>query len=264
MAQKGLPYVVPLGVAAALPDADHANSYLAVVGEHGYWLVDCADSPIGRLERAGLNPLDVRGIIITHFHPDHVYGLPAYILGLFLLASWKEKNFEWTAPLTIYAHPAVLPQVQAFLNVFATQSWFDLIPMAFQKIPPEMGASVAEDEAFTITATPAAHSVPSVALRFTDRATGRAFTYSSDTSPCAAVEALAQGSSLLFHEATDSDRGHTRPGAAGALAERAAVERLTLIHYYTQPEAMDYALAEARKTFSGDVTLAKAFTRYAW
>ena len=89
MAEVQFPYVVPLGVAAALADAGHANSYLAVVGRDGYWLVDCADSPIGRLQRAGLDPLTVRGVIITHFHPDHVYGLPAYLLGLFLLADGR-------------------------------------------------------------------------------------------------------------------------------------------------------------------------------
>ncbi|MCD6345562.1 MAG: MBL fold metallo-hydrolase [Anaerolineae bacterium] len=89
-------YVIPLGIAAALPDAAHANSYLAVVREKRYWLVDCADSPITRLQQAGLDPLAVRGVIITHFHPDHVYGLPAYLLGLI---SWAKKPPEhWRLP----------------------------------------------------------------------------------------------------------------------------------------------------------------------
>jgi len=260
MTQHDYPYVVPLGVAAALPDADHANTYLTVVGEQGYWLVDCADSPIGRLEQAGLNPLDVQGVIITHFHPDHVYGLPAYFLGLFLLT--VETDHVWPTPLTIYAHPEVLPQVQAFLGVFATQSWFAEVPLSFQAVPPEVGALVTENADFIITSAPSAHSITSIALRFTARKSGRAFTYSSDTSPCEAVETLAQGATLLFHEATDSSRGHTRPAAAGALAERAAAERLVLIHYPTTAAAMSHALTAAHKTFNGNVTLAKAFTRY--
>ena len=262
MTSHNLPYVVPLGVAAALPDADHANTYLAVVGEQGYWLVDCADSPISRLERVGLNPLDVQGVIITHLHPDHVYGLPAYVLGLFLLAGWKER--AWPAPLTIYAHPEVLPHIQAFLGVFATQSWFAEVPLAFRAVPPDVGAQVAETDDFVITSAPSAHSVTSIALRFAARESGGAFTYSSDTAPCEAVETLAQGTTLLFHEATDSDRGHTRPAAAGVLAERVAAERLVLIHYRTHPDAMTHALTEARKTFSGHVTLAQAFDRYAF
>lgn len=257
-----LPYVVPLGVAAALPDADNANTYLAVVGQSGYWLVDCADSPIGRLQRAGLDPLVVQGIIITHMHPDHVYGLPAYLLGLFLLA-WKDDAWQ-APPLTLYARPEVLAQVQALLAIFASQSWFELVPLTYQPITPEPDAPVAKTADFTITATPTEHSVPSLALRFAAHPGERAFVYSSDTFPCAAVETLARNAALLFHEATDSDNAHTRPAAAGAVAQRANVERLVLIHYRTQPSASAYALAEAQKTFSGPVALAQSFRHYPW
>jgi len=256
------PYVVPLGVAAALPDADNANTYLAVVGQNGYWLVDCADSPIGRLQRAGLDPLAVQGIIITHMHPDHVYGLPAYLLGMLLLA-WKDDAWQ-APPLTLYALPEVLAQVQTLLGIFASQSWFELIPLTYRPISPEPAAPVAETADFTITASPTEHSVPSIALRFAAHPGERAFVYSSDTFPCAAVETLARDAALLFHEATDSDNAHTRPAAAGVVAQRANVKRLVLIHYRTDPHAMAYALAEAPKTFAGPVELAQAFHTYSW
>jgi len=249
-----------LGVAAALPDAGHANSYLAVVGRDGYWLVDCADGPIGRLQRAGLDPLAVRGIIITHFHPDHVYGLPAYLLGLFMLAEGQAR----AEPLRVYARPEVLPLVRGLIALFDDQSWVASLSLAYHDIVPDVGVTVAEDNDFTVAAAPTQHSIPSVALRFTHRDTGRAFIYSSDTFPCLEVEQLARGAALLFHEATDSDRNHTRPGAAGALAARAGVERLVLIHYYTQPDAMAYALDEATKAFGGLVELAEEFKPYLW
>ena len=254
------PCVIPLGVAAALSDAGHANSYLAVVGSNGYWLVDCADGPIGRLQRAGLDPLAVRGIIITHFHPDHVYGLPAYLLGLFMLANGEPRS----EPLSIYARPEVLSLVRGMVALFESQSWVSSLSLAYHEITPEVGALVAEDDEFTVTAAPAQHSIPSVAVRFALRGTSRAFVYSSDTFPCPEVEQLAQDATLLFHEATDSDRAHTRPGAAGALAARAGVGRLVLIHYYTQPDAMVYALSEAGKTFGGPVALAEELKSYPW
>lgn len=260
MAETHYPYVVPLGVAAALADSDHANSYLAVVGQRGYWLVDCADSPIGRLQRAGLDPLAVHGIIITHFHPDHVYGLPAYLLGLFMLAEGQPR----AEPLPVYARAEVLPLVRGMIGLFGGQSWVLPLSLTYNEIMPEVGALVAEDDEFRVTAAPTQHSVPSIAVRFALRGTSRAFAYSSDTFPCPEVEALARGATLLFHEATDSDRNHTRPGAAGALAARAGVGRLVLIHYYTQPDAMAYTLSEAAKTFDGPVELAEEFKPYAW
>jgi ribonuclease Z len=260
MSETHLPYVVPLGVAAALPDAEHANSYLAVVGHNGYWLVDCADGPIGRLQRAGLDPLAVRGIIITHFHPDHVYGLPAYLLGLFVLARGEPRS----EPLPLYARAEVLASVREMVALFEPQSWVEPLSLVYHEIAPEVGAPVAEDDEFTVTAAPTQHSIPSMAVRFAWRGASRAFVYSSDTFPCPEVETLARGATLLFHEATDSDRNHTRPGAAGALAARAGVGRLALIHYYTQPDAMAHALAEAAKTFGGPVELAEEFKPYAW
>jgi ribonuclease Z len=260
MGETPFPYVVPLGVAAALPDAAHANSYLAVVGRDGYWLVDCADSPIGRLQCAGLDPLAVHGIIITHFHPDHVYGLPAYLLGLFMLAKGETRS----TPLPVYARPEVLPLVREMIELFRDQSWVALSSVAYHEIAPDVGAPVVEDDEFTVTAAPTRHSIPSIAVRFALRGTSRAFVYSSDTFPCPEVEILARGATLLFHEATDSDRNHTRPGAAGALAARAGVERLALIHYYTQPDAMAYALSEAAKTFGGPVEMAEELKPYLW
>ncbi|HOU13697.1 MAG TPA: MBL fold metallo-hydrolase [Anaerolineae bacterium] len=260
MTETYCPYIVPLGVAAALADAGYANSYLAVAGRNGYWLVDCADSPIGRLQRAGIDPLTVRGVILTHFHPDHVYGLPAFLLGLFMLADGQPRS----EPLTIYARPEVSPLVRDMIGLYTGQSWIAPLALAYHDIPLEVGALVAEDADFTVTAAPTFHSVPSIALRFTRRDNGRAFVYSSDTFPCPEVECLANGAALLFHEATDSDRNHTRPGAAGALATRAGVERLVLIHYHTTPAAMAYALSEAAKTFSGPVELAEEFKLYPW
>jgi len=260
LAETHFPYVVPLGVAAALTDGDHANSYLAVVGRRGYWLVDCADSPIGRLQRAGLDPLTVRGVIITHFHPDHVYGLPAFLLGLFLLAGAQPR----ARPLTIYARPEVLALTRDMMALFAGQSWVPPLTLTYQAVALEVGAPVAADDDFIVTAAPTCHAVPSIAVRFALRGSSRAFVYSSDTFPCLAVETLARDATLLFHEATDSGQGHSRPDAVGALATRAGVARLALIHYYTQPDAMAYILSEAAKTFGGPVELAEEFKPYLW
>ncbi len=261
MDTSGQRYVVPLGVAAALTDFSHANSYLAVAQQGRYWLVDCADNPIGRLQRAGLDPLQVQGIIITHFHPDHVYGLPAFLLGLFLLER-EQHRLVSASPLPIYARPEVLESVQALVGLFAAQSWLADLPLTFHPVSPEVGALVAAHPDFTITAAPTQHSVPSLAVRFAGAEDGRALVYSSDTMPCPAVETLARGAALLIHEATGSGHGHSTAAEAGALAARVAVAKLLLMHY-PQAESMA-SLQSAQATFTGPTALAEELSHYAW
>lgn len=256
------PYVVPLGVAAALPVGDAANSYLAVVREGRYWLIDCADSPIPRLQRAGLDPLMVQGVIITHFHPDHVYGLPAFLLGLFLLRAYQDQLPA--PPLPIYARPEVISQVQGMVALFASQGWIDEMSILYHTVQPTVGAEVATDDDFRITAAPTCHSVPSLAVRFERRDTGAAFVYSSDTAPCPAIKTLARDAALLFHEATGEGVKHTTPADAGALAAEVGAERLILIHYHNDAETMQQLAPEAQGAFDGPVALAKELQPYAW
>lgn len=246
-------YVIPLGVAAALADAYHANSYLAVVQEGRYWLVDCADAPIGRLERAGLDPRALRGLILTHFHPDHVYGLPNYLLGLYLL------DYEEVGEVCIYARPEVLERARSMVALFEGQGWIEQIPFEFVPIEPEVGALVTESEDFRITVAPSCHSIPSLAVRFESLQSGRVFVYSSDTAVCSEVEQLTRGADLLFHEATGEGHGHADPVEVGAMADQLGVARLVLIHY--DPREADEILAAARKTFP-EAELAREFARY--
>ncbi len=254
-----VPYVVPLGVAAALPSDDDANSYLAVVGEEGrFWLVDCADSPIQRLQRAGLDPLKITALFVTHFHPDHVYGIPALLLGLFLLE--KRRGLAMEAPLPIYARPEVAARVEALLSLFEPRAWWEAEPpLAYHFVEPLVGVRVGEGAGFVVSAAPTRHSVPSMAVRFDWQGAPRcSFTYSSDTAPAEEVVALAKGTRLLFHEAGGKGHGHTLPAEAGEIAARASAEELVLIH----TEEGEAAAQEATRTFGRPVELAVPFVHY--
>lgn len=255
-------YVTPLGVSHALPDEGDANTYLAVVRRGRYWLVDCADSPVPRLRAAGIDPLAVEGLFITHFHPDHVYGLPAYALGLYMLA--KEREHSWSGLLPIYARPEVLSRVRDLLGLFTYQGWLDALPLDYREVIPQIGVRVATTESFAISAAPTEHSLPSMAVRFDVPQSERSFVYSSDTDPSEAVVELAAGATLLFHEATGESAGHSTAVEAGEIAARAAVQRLGLIHYETNEAARVSLLEAAQKAFGGPVELLKPLQRYAW
>lgn len=256
-------WVVPLGTSSALPDMEFSNTYLAVGKPSGcYWLIDCANSPIPRLMRADIDPLAIEGIFVTHFHPDHVYGLPAYLLGLRMLA--EARNWAWAQPILVCARAETLSDLKALDAIFRPQGWLADLPLVYTEVPSEVGASVAETEAFRISAAPAAHTLPSMAVRFETVNASGAFVYSGDTEPTAAIEQLARGATLLVHEATGGGKGHSSPAEAGTVAALAEAERLLLIHLAGDPQLRAEACTEARSTFGGPVEIAGAFHRYEW
>jgi len=110
--------------------------------------------------------------------------------------------------------------------------------------------------------------MPNMALRF--EAPGRpAVVYSSDTEPCAAVEALARGAHTLIHEATFSERrprgigAHSTAAQAGEVAARAGVARLILVHIDAGLHGeLDALREEARARFPGEVEVARELVPY--
>lgn len=56
-----------------------SRTYILWSEEHkGYWLVDCGDVPplLDRLSSLGGNSFSIKGVLLTHVHYDHFYGLP--------------------------------------------------------------------------------------------------------------------------------------------------------------------------------------------
>ena len=64
--------VVLLGSGSAVPDPVRGNPSQAVVIDGEVLVVDCGERATVNLVRAGINPLDVNYLFITHLHWDHM------------------------------------------------------------------------------------------------------------------------------------------------------------------------------------------------
>lgn len=246
--------VVALGTAAAVPDARHANTYLAVEGEQGFFLIDCGESPLIRIQSAGLELYRLRRLIITHFHPDHVLGIPILLMNAWLLGR--------TDPLPVYGLQDALERFEIMMDLFRWQEWPDFFSVSCHTVAEEMSAPVWEDEEFRITSAPVKHLVPTMGLRIENKRSGGVLAYSSDTEPCDAVVELARDADILIHEAAKGTVGHSSAGQAGEIARRAGAGRLVLIHYRPAPWKYDRWVEEAIAAFGGPAELAQDFGEY--
>ncbi len=242
-----------LGSAAAVPDMDHENAYMVLEGEKSALLVDCAGSPMARLQAAGVDLNKLSSLIITHHHPDHLYGVPSLLLGL--------RMFKRQVPLDIFGTRKSLAVIWGTMDLLGWQKWPSPFPVGRHEVPLREGALVINSDEFEVRATPMRHSVPSLGLRILSKATGGVVAYSADTEPCEAFIRLAREADILFHESTGDYAGHSTGAQAGAVARRCGARKLVLIHYPVDADLETWQ-KEAEREFGGPVELAEDFAVY--
>lgn len=239
--------IVILGSANAVPDLNHANTHFLIQeGSRGI-LVDCPGNPLVKLQQVGQPPDGLSDIILTHFHPDHVSGVP-----LFLMDLWLSGR---KLPLTIHGLADTLDRMETMMDLFNWQSWPGFFRVNFHRLPNMASAGVLMDDDFAITATPVQHLIPTVGIRIDFKQSGKVMAYSSDTEPCQNVTDLAQNADFLIHESAGLLKGHSSPRQAGEVAQKAGAKALYLIHYPTDADP-DQWMGEASQFFAGPVIMA--------
>src|SRR3970282_2445958 len=98
------------GTAAAVPSPDRDNTALAFYSDDEVVLVDCSGSPYQKLLKAGLDPMRVSSLIVTHRHVDHVYGIPSLAHNMGLAGR--------RAPIRVYALAETMRTVRGFMGLF--------------------------------------------------------------------------------------------------------------------------------------------------
>jgi len=246
-----MPRLIFLGTSYAIPDDGHENTHIAIIGEKHQLLIDCANNPIVRLKQAGLNLLDLTDLILTHFHPDHVGGVPSLLMGSWLMGR--------TSLLDIYGLKHTIERISKIMDFYDWDTWPNFYPVEFHRLPEQEMTPVLNSVEFRVCASPVCHMVPAMGLRIELPMTGRVVAYSCDTEPCGEVVRLGSEADVLIHEATGASFGHTSAAQAGEIAQKAEAKSLYLIHYRTGDFDSRSLIGEARQTYQGPVYLAEDF-----
>jgi len=244
--------LIILGSSNAIPTEKHENTHMAAVGQEHTLLIDCVSNPIIRLPQAGLEFNKLTDLILTHFHPDHVSGVPLLLMNMWLLG---RKN-----PLNIYGLHHTLDRIEDLMGFYDWYNWPNFFPVAFHRLPQEEMTPVLENSDFRVFASPVRHLVPTIGIRVEFVKSHKSMAYSCDTEPCPQVIKLASGADVLIHEATGgTSPGHSTASQAAGIAREAEVGSLYLIHYPTRDFDPQTLIPEAKEIFPGAVALAEDF-----
>ncbi len=242
--------VIILGSASSIPDVNHGNTHLAISNHNRFIQIDCGGNPIVRLSRAGLDFNQLTDLFLTHFHPDHVSGVPLLLMGMWLLGR--------QAPLRIYGLQSTVERVEKVMDLFGWKDWPNFFQVTFRALPAK-NMVLAMDDEFRVYTSPVRHLIPTMGVRVEVIENGKILAYSCDTSPCSSVNELASGADILIHEATGETLGHSSAFQAGEAAQKARAKSLYLIHYNVDPNIYRKLTAEAQQVYDGPVYLAEDF-----
>lgn len=240
-----------LGTSNAIPDENHENTHMVVVGKRRRVLIDCVNSPILRFQKVGVDFNHLSDLILTHFHPDHVSGVPQLLMNMWLMGRHQALN--------IYGLHHTLDRIEDLMGFYGWSEWPDFFPVVFYRLPAQEMISVLDCDEFHIFASLVQHFIPAIGLRIEFIKSKRVLAYSCDTEPCSQVLGLAEGADVLVHEASGALPGHSSAAQAGEMARQAEVGSLYLIHYPTGQFASGDPVAEARQQFGGPVMLAEDY-----
>lgn len=266
--------VLLCGTGSPLPDKSRAGPCTLIAAGDRYYLVDVGPSSARNLALWRIATDRIAGILLTHFHSDHIAEL-----GEIRLHSWVMGRAK---PLAVYGPPGVAQVVHGFNEAYALDAEYRVAHHGAQFLPPKAvalqpitvpmvgsTAAVLNEDGLRITAIRVHHDPVKPAYGYRFDFAGRSIVVSGDTAPDDSLAEAAKGADVLVHEAlspqmvrnlhdlaqmagmtrqaqilSDIPGYHTSPVDAARIANAAGVKLLVLTHLI--PQLPD---ASAEKTF---------------
>lgn len=127
--------VVFLGTCAMRPSLTRNVSSVLLKFGATSWLFDCGDGTQQQMMRANLNPGKISRIFISHFHGDHLFGLPGLICSINVGKEQGNKKAP-KAPLEIYGPPGLRKWLRLTLSLSNTWLNYKYVVHELHAVPP--------------------------------------------------------------------------------------------------------------------------------
>jgi len=210
---------------------------------------------------AGVDPLSIQDVFVSHRHPDHAGGLDPLLLWrrLHLMRAGRPSA---EAGLRVHTEPRTMTALLHTFEVTASGTPASLGgALQWHRLTDGQPSPLPDGQLipFLVDHLPVDGGAMGCVLEID----GVKIAYSGDTRPTPRLIEAVRGADILLHEAggldADADRVH-RPchstaGDAGRAAQAAGVRHLVLTHL-SDDSILDALLAEAQANFGGPVTMA--------
>lgn len=144
-----------LGTADSIPSASRNHSSILITSGKENILVDCGEGTQRQFRKARLNPCKVTKILITHWHGDHVLGLPGFLSTLAL--SGYNKILE------VYGPKGMEEKFWNALKVFPFRREYEIVFIEISS------GKFFENNDFYLESEEMEHGVPCLAYSFTEK-----------------------------------------------------------------------------------------------
>ena len=266
--------IIFLGTSSAVHSYERSHPAIVIKAFGEVMLFDCGEGTQRQFIYAKVSPMKISKIFISHYHGDHILGLP----GLLQSMNFRGREKE----LTIYG-PEGLNQIkEAIYNLGYCKIDF---PINFVEIGSEI---VEETDEYIIKSQNVNHNISSLAFSIEEKKKPRflrekaielgvpvgpdfgrlhngeeieidgriikpeqvlgeprkgiKITYSGDTTPCEEMIDFAEDSTVLIHESTylldDKDKAeenfHSTSSDAAWVAKKSDSKELILTHFSTR------------------------------
>lgn len=278
-----------LGTSSAVHTYNRNHPAIAIKAFAETMLFDCGECTQRQLIYGKVSPMKISKIFLSHYHGDHIFGLPG------LLQSMNFRNRE--KPLDIYGPPGLLKLKKGLNSLGFGALKFDI------NLHEITNGIVVDCDDFVVKSCEVRHNVPSLAYSIEEKKKPRflrekaielgvpvgpdfgklhngeevevngkiikpeqvlgpprkgiKIVYSGDTSICEEMIMFAKESTLLIHEATymnqDHDKalenGHSTTTEAAIVARESNSKKLLLTHISARYNDSEPLLKEARQMF---------------
>ena len=213
-----------LGSGTCVPYERRGSSGYALRLPKSTLLLDCGNGTTWKLEKVGINYLDIDHIFLSHFHPDHTADLIP-----FLFATKYAQSSQRVKELHIRGAEGLINFFSALKGVY--NGW--ITPDCLNVSEIKEGAMEFQD--FRVVVRKTIHIESSIAYRIESE--GKSLVYSGDTDYSESLIDLAKDADTLILECSAPDqeskvKGHLTPDEVTRIANEAKVKRLIITHLY--------------------------------